>query len=108
MHTLTDVELQRDPGRLLDTARRDQVTLITLDGQSVLLTVPLEQGAPAPGAMLDLAVALYERGSISLGRAAEIAGWAYPDMMDELNRRDIATLQLHPGDLDRELAAFKP
>lgn len=106
MHTLTDDELRREPARLLDDARQGQVTFVTTSGQALLMTVPLENGAPAPGALLELAVTLYDRGQLSLGRAAEIAGLAYADMMDELGRRGIATMRLRPGELDRELAAF--
>lgn len=108
MHTLTDDELKREPAQLLDDARRGQISVVTTDGQAVLMTVPLENGAPAPGALLDLAATLYERERISLGRAAEIAGLAYADMMDELGRRGIATMRLRPGDLERQLAAFGP
>lgn len=106
MHTLTDDELKREPAQLLDDAQRGQVTVVTTDGQAVLMTVPLDNGAPAPGALLDLAATLYDQEQISLGRAAEIAGLAYADMMDELGRRGIATIRLRPGELDRELAAF--
>lgn len=106
MHILTDDELKREPAQLLDDARRGQVTVITAAGHALLMTVPLDMGAPAPGALLDLAAQLYEREQISLGRAAEIAGLAYADMMDELGRRGIATICLQPGELERELAAF--
>jgi predicted HTH domain antitoxin len=108
MHTLTDDELKREPTQLLDDARRGQISVVTTDGQAVLMTVPLENGAPAPGALLDLAVTLYDREQISLGRAAEIAGLAYVDMMDELGRRGIATIRLRPGELERDLAGFGP
>lgn len=108
MHTLTDDDLKREPAQLLDDARRGQVSIVTAAGQAVLMTVPLDNGAPAPGALLDLAATLYDREQISLGRAAEIAGLAYADMMDELARRGIATLRLRAGDLDRELAASDP
>lgn len=106
MHTLTDDELKREPAQLLDDAQRGQMTVVTTRGRALLMTVPLENEAPAPGALLDLAATLYEREQISLGRAAEIAGLAYADMMDELGRRGIATIRLRPGELDRELAAF--
>ncbi len=106
MHTLTDDELKREPAQLLDDAQRGQITVVTTAGQAVLMTVPLDNGAPAPGALLDLAAQLYDSEQISLGRAAEIAGLAYADMMDELGRRGIATLRLRPGELERELAAF--
>ena len=108
MHTLTDEDIKREPAQLFDDAQRGQVSVVTTDGQAVFMTVPLENGAPAPGALLDLAAALYDSEQISLGRAAEIAGMAYVDMMDELGRRGIATIRLRPGDLERELAAFGP
>lgn len=108
MHTLTDKDLESAPAQLLADARRGEVTVVTTAGEAVLMTVPLGRDAPAPGALLDLAAALYDRGQISLGRAAEIAGLAYADMMDELSRRGIATMRLRPGELERELAAFGP
>ena len=108
MHTLTDDDIRREPSQLLDDAQRGQVTVVTIQGQALLMTLPLDHGAPAPGALLDLAATLYDSEQISLGRAAEIAGLAYADMMDELGRRGIATIRLRPGELERELAAFGP
>ncbi len=108
MHTLTADDIKREPAQLLDDAQRGQVSLVTTDGQAVFMTLPLESGAPAPGALLDVAAQLYDLEQISLGRAAEIAGLAYADMMDELGRRGIATIRLRPGELERELAAFGP
>lgn len=108
MHTLTDDDVKREPSQLLDGAQRGQVTVITCQGQALLMTLPLDHGAPAPGALLDLAASLYDNEQISLGRAAEIAGLAYADMMDELGRRGIATIRLRPDELERELAAFGP
>ena len=108
MHNLTDDDIRREPSQLLDDAQRGQVTVVTSQGQALLMTLPLDHGAPAPGALLDLAATLYDSEQISLGRAAEIAGLAYADMMDELGRRGIATIRLRPGELERELAAFGP
>jgi predicted HTH domain antitoxin len=106
MHTLTDDDIKREPTLLLEDAQRGQVTVVTTNGQALLMTVPLDNGVPAPGAFVELAASLYDSEQISLGRAAEIAGLAYADMMDELGRRGIATIRLRPGELERELAAF--
>jgi len=108
MHTLTDDDIRREPEQLLEDAQRGQVSVVTSAGQAVFMTVPLENGAPAPGVLLDMATSLYDSEQISLGRAAEIAGLTYPDMMDELGRRGIATIRLRPGELERELAIFGP
>ncbi len=66
MHTLTDDELRREPARLLADAQRGEATVVTA-GQAVLVTVPLDKGAPAPGALLDLAATLYDRELAAFG-----------------------------------------
>ena len=108
MHTLTDDELKREPQTLLDETQRGEVTIITVDGRAVMMAVPLDDGVPSEAALLDLAAALYDREMISLGKAARIGGLSYSEMIDELGRRDIATIRLAPGELERELAAFGP
>lgn len=39
--------------------------------------------------MTDIAIGLYKREQVSLGRAAEIAGVSSPQFLDELGRRRI-------------------
>jgi predicted HTH domain antitoxin len=106
MHTLTDEDITREPTRLLDDARRGRVTLVTIQGRALLVTLPLDQGSPSPGALVELAATLYDHEQISLGRAAKIAGLSYSEMIDELGRRGIATIRLGPDELQREVAAF--
>jgi len=108
MHTLTDHELRREPQTLLDKTQRGELTMVTVDGQAVMMVVPLDNGVPSTAALLDLAAALYDRELISLGRAARIGGLSYSEMIDELGRRGIATIRMAPGELERELAAFGP
>lgn len=104
MRTLTDDELRREPARLLDDAHHGQVTIVTTGGKAVLIAVPLENGAPPKSAMLDMAAQLFDREQISLGRAAEIAGLSYSEMIDELGRRNIDVVRYSVDELDRELA----
>lgn len=106
MHTLTDQDLRHEPQALLDGARRGQATLVTSDGQPVMLALPLGDDEASRGVRLDIAASLYDREQISLGLAARIAGLCYSDMIDELGRRGIATIRLRPGELEQELASF--
>ena len=108
MHTLTAEEFKREPTSLLDDASCGEPTLVTCDGLALLMTMPLGPQAKVPATLLDLATMLYGGEQISLGRAAEVAGLAYSEMIDELGRRGIATIRLRPGELERELAAFGP
>jgi antitoxin (DNA-binding transcriptional repressor) of toxin-antitoxin stability system len=104
LHTLTTEDLEREPRRLLADAHRGQASLVTRDGEPVMLALPLGPDPASREMRLDLAASLYDRNQISLGLAARIAGLCYGDMMDELGRRGIATIRLMPGDQDDALA----
>lgn len=106
VHTLTDHDLQRTPDKMLADARRGEVTVVTVGGSPMMLTVPLTDDTKTQAALLELAATLYDRELISLGRAARIAGLSYAEMSDELGQRNIATIRLTPEELARELAAF--
>lgn len=108
MHTLTDEDMQRAPLQLLEDARRGEVTVVTTGGRPVMMAVPLVDGVPMRSALVDLAAELYDREEVSLGMAARIAGMSYSEMIDELGRREIATIRITPEELEQELAAFGP
>jgi predicted HTH domain antitoxin len=103
MHTLTDEELKRQPGRMLDDAQRGEPALVTVDGQAVMMTVPLGKGLASPEVRIELAARLFDSDQLSLGLAARIAGLTYSEMIDELGRRSIAVVRYPPEDLAREL-----
>ncbi len=44
MHTFTTDELHREPQRLINDAQRGEATVVTRDGEPVLLSVPLGKG----------------------------------------------------------------
>ena len=107
MHTLTDDELQRQPGRLLDDAQRGEPALVTVNGEPVMLTVPLGKGLPSPALLMELAVRLFDSEQISLGLAARIAGVPYSDMVDELGRRQVPVVRYPPEELSREVELLR-
>ncbi len=106
MHTLTDDELTRHPQQLIEDAQKGEPALVTLDGEPVLLSVPLGKGIESPEVRAQIAATLFDREQISLGLAARIAGLSYSDMINELGKRGIASIRLQPGELERDLAAF--
>lgn len=108
MHTLTTEDLARQPQRLLDDARRGELSVVTDGGQAVMLAVPLASSASTQSTLIEVAAQLYDRELISLERAARIAGLSYSETIDEFGRRGIATIRLTPEELERELAAFGP
>lgn len=56
-------------------------------------------------ALVDVAIGLYKRDSVSLGRAAEIAGLATPEFLNELQRRRIP-INYDPDDLKQDLESL--
>ena len=104
MLTLTDDELRRSPHTLLDNEHQGQLTVVTTNGEPVVLAVPLGGGVPLRTALLDLAATLYDREMISLGKAAHITGLSYSEMIDELGRRNIDVVRYSAEELERELA----
>lgn len=103
MPTLTTEELDRQPARLLDDARRGAFDVVTEAGEPVMLTLPLGKNAGSSAERLELAVTLYERDVLSLGLTAKVAGLSYSQMVDELGRRQIPVARYSIEDLDREL-----
>lgn len=73
-----------------------------------MLAVPLGENSNTHAALTDLVATLHDTQQIGLGRAAEIAGLACVDRLDEMGRRGIATFRLTPEALQPELAAFGP
>lgn len=104
MRILTSDEVNEQPQRLLDDARRGESDVVVVDGEPVMLTVPLGQGTGSSAERLELAVTLYDRDLVSLGLASKVAGISYSQMIDELGRRQIAVARYSIEDLDQELA----
>ncbi len=104
MHTLTDDDVKRQPTQMLDDAQRGEPALVTVNGEPLMMTVPLGKGASSPSVLLELAARLFDSEQISLGRAAHIAGLSYSEMIDELGRRDIDVVRYSVEELKREIA----
>lgn len=106
LNILDTDDVLRNPERLLDKAQQGLPSLVTHDGEPVMLAMPLGSDEASRGLRLDITASLYDREQISLGLAARIAGLCYGDMIDELGRRGIATIRLQPGEVKQEFAAF--
>lgn len=104
MATLTLDDVAEHPQRLLDDARRGESDVVVIDGEPVMLTLPLGQSAGSNAERLELGVTLFDIDLISLGLASKVAGLSYSRMIDELNRRQIPVVRYSVEGLDQELA----
>ncbi|MEO7854902.1 MAG: hypothetical protein ABIR94_22035 [Rubrivivax sp.] len=67
MHTFTADDLNAQPQRLLDDARKGQADIVLVEGEPAMLTVPLGAAGGDSVERLSLAISLYERDLVSLG-----------------------------------------
>jgi len=74
------------------------------------LTIPSEKmgdiNLSERDALIDVAIGLYKREQVSLGRAAAIAGISSPEFLHELGRRRIP-INYDSQDLRPDIAALK-
>ena len=74
------------------------------------LTIPAERlgniALNERDALVDIAIGLYKRDEVSLGRAAEIAGLSSPSFLAELGRRRIP-INYDVDDLRADLVTLK-
>ena len=74
------------------------------------LKIPLERlgdiALDERDALVDIAIGLYKREQVSLGRAAEIAGMSSPAFLGELARRQIP-INYDAGELREDLEFLK-
>jgi predicted HTH domain antitoxin len=74
------------------------------------LTIPGEKLANIAlterDALVDIAIGLYKRDEVSMGRAAEIGGLSTPEFLDELSRRQIP-INAAPEDLRQDLDSLE-
>jgi len=75
MHALTADEVNQQPHRLLEDAHRGQAHIVLLDGEPIMLTLPLGPAAGGAVERLALAITLYERALVSLGLATPLTIW---------------------------------
>ncbi len=73
------------------------------------LTIPIERignlRVTEQDALVDIAIGLYKREEISLGRAAEVAGISSVQLLGELGRRHIP-INYGPDDLRADVVAL--
>jgi predicted HTH domain antitoxin len=67
------------------------------------LTVELPPTVSEAEARLMLAIKLYEAGRVSLGKAAEIAGYSKRAFIELLSQQQIPVVNYSPEELEREV-----
>ena len=100
----------RQEGRPIVAQELPRLELVVYFDRNMTVSIPTERlGSVALSerdALVDIAIGLYKREEVSLGRAAEIAGLSSPQFLAELGRRRIP-VNYDVEDLRSDLATLK-
>ena len=106
MDTLTVDDAAEQPARIIHDIEKGEIALVTKDGRPLFVAVPVDEHLIKLGLPLALAIRLYEQETVSLGKAAQIAGVSVSEFIDHLGSRRIPVVRYSPEKLMQQLAAF--
>ena len=101
-------QLKHNPSNALRMARKAPVVVMNRDQPEALLFHLDDEGLLGePGVRLALATTLYKSESVSLGRAAKIAGMTLADFIQEMGGQGIPVVRGNAKTLREELKNIK-
>lgn len=106
MQTFTIRDLRDRTGELVRDAEAGKLSIVTKHGQPVFVAVPFDEALLKSGVNVALAVKLFDEESLSLGKAARLAGMSQSEFIDLLGSMRIPVARYAPGELEKELADF--
>ena len=96
-------DLRINSSTLLKDAEEGRLSLITKRGRPSALAVPFGERLCELGVDRDLALRLFETGSVSLAKAAKIAGVSIDEFLSLLARTGLPAVDYPPEELDAEM-----
>ena len=101
-------QLKNNPSEALRSARKQPVVVMNRDQpEAVLFHLDDDRLLGEPGVRLALATALFKGESLSLGRAAKVAGMPLEQFMVEMGRAGIPVIRGNARMLKDDLASIK-
>lgn len=96
-------DLRVHSARLMKDAEEGRIAVLTKRGRPTALTIPFGERTLELGVPQDLALQLFEGGTLTLVKAAKLASMPVSEFMDLLARFDIPAVKLSAEDLSREI-----
>ena len=106
MDSISVEDLIRSPAKLIEEAESGQLAIVTKGGRPLFIAVPYDERLANEGVHVGVAVHLYMTETVSLGKAAKIAGFSIGEFINRLGTLKITVIRYSPEELERELAAF--
>ena len=96
-------DLQQRSGELFKDAEEGHLVLIAKHGRPSILAVPFDERLLDLGVHRALAVHLFERNHLTLGRAAKVAEVTPEEFVILLGRAGVPAVDYPPEELDKEI-----
>lgn len=106
MDTFTVRDLREHTGALIHDAEIGKLSLITKHGHPVFLAVPFSEDLLAIGLRPAMAMKLYKEGTLTLGKAAKLAGYSIEAFTEKLGHLGIPVVNYAPTEIAQELKDF--
>lgn len=106
MQTFNIRDLRDRSGELVREAESGRLSVVTKHGQPVFVAVPFDEGLLREGVAVALAARLFDEETLSLGKAARLAGMGVAELMEQLARLGIPIARPQAEELERELDYF--
>jgi prevent-host-death family protein len=105
MESFTIRDLGERTGELVRNAEEGKLALVAKHGHPLFVAVPLDEEMLRSGLHVALAIKLFQDGTLSLGKAAKLAGLSYEAMVEHLASIGVAAVDYPPEELDAEVVA---
>ncbi len=89
MHSFSIRDLRERTSELSREAEKGNLALITKHGRPMFVSVPFTENLLQSGVHVAMAESLFESGSLSIGKAAKLAGMSIAEFSEHLSRLGI-------------------
>lgn len=107
METFSIRDLRERSGELVRQAEAGHLSVVAKHGRPLFVAVPMDEHLLKQGVAVALAVRLFADKTVSLGKAAKLAGLPLEDFITHLGAMGVPAVDYPPEDLDEELAAIE-
>ncbi|MCC6856293.1 MAG: type II toxin-antitoxin system prevent-host-death family antitoxin [Microbacteriaceae bacterium] len=106
MESFTIRDLRERTGDLVRNAEQGKLAVVAKHGHPLFVAVPLDEDMLRSGVHVALAIRLFQDCTLSLGKAAKLAGLSYEAMVEQLASMGVPAVDYSPEELDAEVAAL--
>lgn len=106
MESFTIRDLRERTGELVRNAEQGKLAVVAKHGHPLFVAVPMDEDMLRSGVHVALAIKLFQDGTLSLGKAAKMAGLSFEAMVEHLASVGVPVVDYPPEDLDAEVVAI--